>query len=105
MNTNLLDAKMSENFEEDGYDKENCIPNIQEKVFKQLELKHSKLEKKQPIFRICFTGGPCAGKTTAIAKLQTLIDKLGFRVFTVPEAATLLMKSGAMINANKMTQA
>jgi len=32
MNSNLVDAQMSENFFEEGYDKENCIPNIQAKV-------------------------------------------------------------------------
>jgi putative protein kinase ArgK-like GTPase of G3E family len=51
-----------------------------------------------PIYRICFTGGPCAGKTTAISELRTLIAEKGYRVFTVPEAASLLMKSGAMID-------
>jgi predicted ATPase len=27
-------------------------------------------EEKKPITRICVTGGPCAGKTTALAELQ-----------------------------------
>ena len=57
-----------------------------------------------PIYRICFTGGPCAGKTTAIAQLQDQISDKGYRVFTVPEAASLLMKSGAMIDNQKLTE-
>ena len=51
----------------------------------------------QPIVRICMTGGPCAGKTTALAKLNLVLTQLGFKVLLVPEAATLLMKGGAMI--------
>lgn len=35
---------------------------------------------KAPIYRICLTGGPCAGKTTALATIsQNLTDK-GFLV-------------------------
>jgi thymidylate kinase len=52
-----------------------------------------------PIYKICFTGGPCAGKTTAIASLQNTLQERGYRVFCVPEAATMLMKGGAMGNS------
>ena len=52
---------------------------------------------KFPIYRVCLTGGPCAGKTTALVSLQDSLHKLGFNVLTVPEAATLMMKAGAMI--------
>jgi len=38
-----------------------------------------------------------------LAKLQNIYEKKGFRIFTVPEAATLLMKSGAMIDMNKLS--
>ena len=38
-----------------------------------------------------------------MAKIQNLIEKKGFRVFTVPEAATLLMNAGAMIENKKMS--
>lgn len=58
---------------------------------------------KNPIYRICLTGGPCAGKTTALATLaQNLTDK-GFLVLQVPEAATMLMKGGAMIQTHKLS--
>jgi hypothetical protein len=49
------------------------------------------------LHKICITGGPCAGKTTALAMLQSDLLQLGFVVLTVPEAATILMKGGAMI--------
>lgn len=46
------------------------------------------------LHRIVLTGGPCAGKTTALAKLSERLRSLGFRVFLVPEAATLLIGGG-----------
>ena len=33
-----------------------------------------------PIYRICLTGGPCAGKTTALVSLAQVLSQLGFRV-------------------------
>ena len=68
-------------------------------------LDHSKVlsDSKHPITRICLTGGPCAGKTTALATLSTVLSQLGFKVLQVPEAATLLMKGGAMIETRKLT--
>lgn len=54
------------------------------------------------ITKICITGGPCAGKTTSLARIAERIPELGYKVFTVPEAATLLMKSGAMINVENL---
>ena len=58
---------------------------------------------KHPIYRICLTGGPCAGKTTAFSTLNTALSDRGFRVFQVPEAATMLMKGGAFIQSGKMS--
>ena len=55
-----------------------------------------------PITRICLTGGPCAGKTTALVELQVVLNQMGFRVLQVPEAATILMKGGALIQSGKM---
>ena len=57
---------------------------------------------KQSITRICITGGPCAGKTTALATLSVNLQQLGFRVLQVPEAATILNKGGAFIETPKM---
>jgi len=56
-----------------------------------------------PITRICLTGGPCAGKTTALAELTLVLTQMGFRVLQVPEAATILKKGGALITTHKMT--
>ena len=56
-----------------------------------------------PIFRLCLTGGPCAGKTTALTTLNQGLASRGFKVFMVPEAATMLMKGGAFIQTGKMS--
>ena len=67
-------------------------------------LDHSKLisTSKHPIYRVCLTGGACAGKTTALASLAEKLTKFGFNVLQVPEAATLMMKSGVFIQTHKM---
>lgn len=56
------------------------------------------------IIRICLTGGPCAGKTTAIADIKQDLIQLGYKVLVVPEAATLLMKGGAFIVSSGFTE-
>jgi predicted ATPase len=59
-------------------------------------------ESKHPIFRICLTGGPCAGKTTALSTLADNLTQMGFKVLQVPEASSLLMMGGAMIETRKL---
>ena len=44
--------------------------------------------------KIVLTGGPCAGKTTALAKIEQDLISLGYKVFIVGESATELIKSG-----------
>lgn len=68
-----------------------------------LDARKALKESKHPITRICLTGGPCAGKTTALATLSVVLQQMGFKVLQVPEAATLLMKGGAFIETPKMT--
>jgi CYTH domain-containing protein/predicted ATPase len=46
------------------------------------------------IFRVAVTGGPCAGKTTAIAKVTERFSDLGFEVLVVPEVARMMIKGG-----------
>ncbi len=40
------------------------------------------------------TGGPCGGKTTGQSELATFFEGLGWKVFRVPETATVLMSGG-----------
>lgn len=39
-------------------------------------------------------GGPCGGKTTGQARLCTFFENLGWKVFRVPETATVLLGGG-----------
>ena len=40
---------------------------------------------------IVLTGGPCSGKTTAHAYLREKLMDFGWRVFFVPESATMII--------------
>ncbi len=53
------------------------------------------METRAPLHRIVLTGGPCAGKTAALALVSARLQALGWRVYRVPEAATLLTLAGA----------
>ena len=46
------------------------------------------------IWKIVITGGPCAGKTTALSWIQNAFSKRGYRVLFVPETATELISGG-----------
>ncbi|MBQ9328632.1 MAG: AAA family ATPase [Solobacterium sp.] len=46
------------------------------------------------IRKIVITGGPCAGKTTAMSWIQNEFSKLGYTVLFVPETATELISGG-----------
>ena len=46
------------------------------------------------IKRIVLTGGPCAGKTTALVRVIEHFSSLGYKVFTVPEVPTMLIQAG-----------
>lgn len=46
------------------------------------------------ISKIVITGGPCAGKTTAMSWVQNAFTQMGYRVLFVPETATELITGG-----------
>lgn len=46
------------------------------------------------VTKIVLTGGPCAGKSTAIISIKNHFEKLGFNVITINESATELINSG-----------
>lgn len=46
------------------------------------------------IKRIVLTGGPCAGKTTALVKVIEYFTNLGYKVFTIPEVPTMFTQAG-----------
>jgi len=70
------------------------------------ELLHASLTEKK-ITKIVITGGPCAGKTTAMSWIQNAFTKLGYAVLFVDETATQLITGGAapwLNNSNKEYQ-
>lgn len=46
------------------------------------------------IKRIVLTGGPCAGKTTALVRVTEHFSNMGYKVFTVPEVPTMVTQAG-----------
>ena len=57
-------------------------------------LKKREGKKEASITKIVLTGGPCAGKTTALSWMQNAFTKMGYTVLFVPETATELINSG-----------
>ena len=56
-------------------------------------INHENMEKSD-IKKIVLTGGPCAGKTTALVKVIEHFSSLGYKVFTIPEVPTLFSQAG-----------
>ncbi|XP_024888949.1 TRPL translocation defect protein 14-like isoform X1 [Temnothorax curvispinosus] len=46
------------------------------------------------VYKLVLTGGPCGGKTTGQARLCTFFENMGWKVFRVPETATVLLSGG-----------
>ena len=44
--------------------------------------------------KVAVTGGPCAGKTTAMQKIVDEFTEKGYKVFVVSETATELINGG-----------
>lgn len=51
-------------------------------------------EKQHRVYKLVLTGGPCGGKTTGQARISTFFENLGWKVFRVPETATVLLSGG-----------
>jgi thymidylate kinase len=47
--------------------------------------------------RIVLTGGPCAGKSSALARVHAHLEAHGLSVYRVPEASTLLLSGGIRV--------
>lgn len=54
--------------------------------------------------KIVITGGPCSGKTTGMSYLSEKLSDFGFRVFVVPETATMIINSGLDIRLMKSVE-
>jgi thymidylate kinase len=51
-----------------------------------------------PFYRVVLTGGPCGGKTTALARLSSYLRERGFEVIMAPEAFTILCSNGLSLD-------
>ena len=88
---------------QDRLDQLEGLVSRQSQTLKQYEAALAELrsqtdsaESSRPVlYRIVLTGGPCAGKTTALADIKARLQSLGFAVLCVPEVATLLFGGGA----------
>ena len=52
------------------------------------------METMKDIKRIVLTGGPCAGKTSALVRVIEHFSSLGYKVFTIPEVPTMFTQAG-----------
>ena len=57
-----------------------------------------KLPENQFFYVICFTGGPCAGKSSAINYISNKLSQKGINVLKIEETPTLTVKGGGSIN-------
>lgn len=51
-------------------------------------------DKTHRIIKVALTGGPCAGKTTALVRIIEHFTGLGFQVYTLPEIPTMFIQAG-----------
>jgi len=51
-------------------------------------------QNRRKIWKLVLTGGPCGGKTTGQARLSTFFENLGWKVYRVPETASVLLGGG-----------
>ncbi len=52
------------------------------------------------VYWIVYTGGPCSGKSTTLAKAERDLTDKGYKVFTISETATRLITAGISLEAN-----
>ncbi|XP_077533718.1 TRPL translocation defect 14 isoform X2 [Haemaphysalis longicornis] len=55
---------------------------------------HDSEKRERIVYKLVLTGGPCSGKTTGQARLSTFFENYGWKVYRVPEAATVLLSGG-----------
>eukprot|EP00095_Tigriopus_kingsejongensis_P004401 maker-scaffold93_size381549-snap-gene-2.22 protein:Tk04401 transcript:maker-scaffold93_size381549-snap-gene-2.22-mRNA-1 annotation:"hypothetical protein EAI_01984" len=60
----------------------------------ELESVMDPAQTKYKVWKLVLTGGPCGGKTTGQARLSTFFENLGWKVYRVPETATVLLSGG-----------
>ena len=56
------------------------------------------LEGNHLVYKFVITGGPCGGKTTALARLFSFLRERGYEVITCPEAFTIFGSNGMSLD-------
>lgn len=91
----------------ENYDK-LCMEKFEEKILSNLQTNRRKLsyEKFKMLngkenLKVCYTGGPCAGKTTSITRVADQLREKGYTVFIVPEAASMIFSAGGNLDMSK----
>ncbi|TRY71688.1 hypothetical protein TCAL_03417 [Tigriopus californicus] len=64
------------------------------KLLTDLETVMQREQNKTKIWKLVLTGGPCGGKTTGQSRISTFFENLGWKVYRVPETATVLISGG-----------
>lgn len=68
--------------------RERCINIANVNEVSSVRKKKRGPKKSQKIYTVLLTGGPCGGKTSALAALQDEITRRGLHTIVVPESAT-----------------
>nr|CAD2174813.1 unnamed protein product [Meloidogyne enterolobii] len=84
--------KISREKERFGSDKEEKLPVPSVPSEEMLNTYMNGGDANKQIYKLVLTGGPCGGKTTGQERLATFFEGLGWKVFTVPEAASILLR-------------
>jgi thymidylate kinase len=56
------------------------------------------------LFLICFSGGPCAGKSKSIHHLIDKFEATETKILVAPEVATMISKSGGFIDMGEWSE-
>mmetsp|Transcript_10829 Transcript_10829/g.25838 ORF Transcript_10829/g.25838 Transcript_10829/m.25838 type:complete len:414 (+) Transcript_10829:150-1391(+) len=73
---------------------ENSSNTIDNNMDNMTEADRNVAAENQSIWKFCITGGPCGGKTTALARIYSFLKDRGFEVCTAPETYGILASNG-----------
>lgn len=91
--TNKAVSKWENGISKPSVDKIKKLSQILDCPIEDL-LSAQKTKTPKQITKIVITGGPCAGKSTAMTRIQNHFEKLGYSVVFITESATELILSG-----------
>ncbi len=66
--------------------------------YEDLSQAEKNLEGDHPVYKFVITGGPCGGKTTALARIFSFLRERGYEVITCPEAFTIFGSNGMSLD-------